>query len=144
MQPVTDVIKFPTLTHLTIEFEDPDSECFHFLAHIPVEGLRTLDSTWQTSTDDTSGLNKEDFHSLVEPFIRRLCAALGSDAGGRVKFPNLMKGLFTLFRKDFPRDKSFKGVVLERQVSELQKRLPDLRIASATCWNIVQELVLSD
>jgi len=128
MKPVMPTIDLPNLTHLIVGLWDADS-CIHFLTHISAD-LQYLEITIKIHGDiselEDPG-NKKDFHMLVEPRVQSLCAILGPDAiGGVVKFPNLLSSKVYLSRTDESRNKSFEEVVLEKQVSELQKRVPEM------------------
>jgi len=127
---VTLLIDAPNLTHLIIEFEDANS-CTHFLAHISVD-LQYLEAKVSIHNSigppndpedsEASGI-KKDLPTIVEPFVLGLCAILGPDAEGRIKFPNLRSSRFHLKRRDFCRSGSY-VTIDEVMVSETSKRVP--------------------
>lgn len=123
MEPIMHVIEAPVLTHLEINLNSPVSEYLQSLAHISAEGLGKLVATMVIYENWHVNPPNKDIYESVESFVRILCSTLGPDSRGGVKFPNLSSIQASVEQNVF-RGGLFKEVVLERQLSNSEKRVP--------------------
>jgi len=119
------IIGTPNLTHLIVHFEDTDS-CTHFLAHISADLLRYLELEILRHGENLKDIsNREEFCMMVETFVQILCAIIGPDAEGRVKFPSLSNSQVHLSRTPNIKEMVVNETV-EEAMSEYLKRVPVL------------------